>query len=281
VPASGSPESTPRGPSTRSDGDSQEDDLVALLAPTGVPFGPPPREVPSSTASDRATEETTPTPEQQRSPAPDTPPAAQARGAALPSPAPGAAPPARLMAEGAAERPAPSPAPTRPASGSGDWFAVGRWYQPVPGGRLPRPSPLEPLMAAFAVDPGTPVHAVTAGQVRRAAAQADAHALELHAADGSVFVYTGPATVAWVADEEEVAPGALLGVVADDGAAAGGRALWMLAISPDGGPRDAVALLVGLPDPGEIDLDLARGGLGIDPFRLDLEIARELAAGAT
>lgn len=148
-------------------------------------------------------------------------------------------------------------------------MTFGRWFQPVAGGVLPRPDPAEPLVAVVRAAPGSTVHAVTAGHVRRAPVTLAAGGLELAGDDGTTVVLTGPAQTAWVRDDEAVVAGEVLGALpAGDGA--GDVELQVLVIGPDGVPRDAVDVLVGLPDPGELDLG---PGLGTDPFTLDLEIA--------
>ena len=202
-----------------------------------------------------------------------------------PAPIPVAAGP-----EPALPRPAPSPAPAgpaAPAAPSGDVITFGRWFQPVAGGVLPRPDATQPVVAVIRAAPGSTVHAVTAGHVRRAPVALAAGAVELAADDGSILVLTGPPDTVWLRDDEDVAAGEVLGAlptpagVAAGGDAPGGAAdveLHVLVIGPDGVPRDAVDVLVGLPDPGE--LDLGPGG-GTDPFALDLEIAgRDERAGA-
>lgn len=164
-------------------------------------------------------------------------------------------------------------------------MTFGRWFQPVAGGVLPRPDPAEPVVAVVRAAPGSTVHAVTAGRVRRAPVTLVAGGLELAGDDGTTVVLTGPPDTAWVRDDEQVVAGEVVGVLPSGaGAAAGGAApdgaaprgagddveLRVLVIGPDGVPRDAVDALVGLPDPGELDLG---PGLGTDPFALDLEIA--------
>ena len=188
-------------------------------------------------------------------------------------------------------RPSQPPAPdravqvvaaTRPpvtASGSPtvDPVVVGRRFQPVPGGALPRPHPSDPLMAALLATPGAPVFAVTAGTVRRAPAQVAAGAVELQAPDGSAYVLLGGSAVAWVVDDDEpVVAGAVLGIVAGSPGDPPGEPLLVLAIDSTGTQVDAVALLVGLPDPGELDLLGSDPAAGVDPYRLDLELAASL-----
>ncbi|KQY24990.1 hypothetical protein ASD16_05885 [Cellulomonas sp. Root485] len=174
-------------------------------------------------------------------------------------------------------RPVAAPRPVR--SGPVDPVVVGRRFQPVPGGALPRPHPSDPLMAALLATPAAPVFAVTAGTVRRAPAQITAGAVELHAPDGSAFVLLGGSTVAWVVDDEEpVVAGAVLGIVAGSPGDPPGEPLLVLAIDSSGTQVDAVALLVGLPDPGELDLLGSDPAAGVDPYRLDLELAASLSS---
>ncbi|WP_456787283.1 hypothetical protein [Cellulomonas sp. P5_C5] len=155
-----------------------------------------------------------------------------------------------------------------------DPVVVGRRFQPVPGGALPRPHPSDPLMAALLATPAAPVFAVTAGTVRRAPAQVSAGAVELRAPDGSALVLLGGSTVAWVVDDEEpVVAGAVLGIVAGSPGDPPGDPLLVLAIDPSGTQVDAVELLIGLPDPGELDLLGSDPGAGVDPYHLDLELA--------
>lgn len=154
---------------------------------------------------------------------------------------------------------------------------VGRRFQPVPGGALPRPHPSDPLMAALLATPAAPVFAVTEGTVRRAPAQVAAGAVELRAPDGSALVLLGGPSVAWVVDDEEsVGAGAVLGIVAGSPGDPPGEPLLVLAVDASGSQVDAVALLVGLPDPGELDLLGADSAVGVDPYRLDLELAATL-----
>ncbi|MDQ0373739.1 hypothetical protein J2X26_002050 [Cellulomonas humilata] len=188
----------------------------------------------------------------------------------------------------APRRSTPEPAtaarpPVRTAVGPPvDPVVVGERFQPVPGGALPRPHPSDPLMAALLATPAAPVFAVTAGTVRRAPAQVAAGAVELRAPDGSAFVLLGGSTVAWVVDDEEpVVAGAVLGIVAGSPGDPPGEPLLVLAIDPSGTQVDAVALLVGLPDPGELDLMGSDPAAGVDPYRLDLELAASLVRGAT
>lgn len=175
--------------------------------------------------------------------------------------------PAAVLADTVPSRPAHSgPAPAPPA---GHVVTFGRWFQPVAGGVLPRPDAAQPVVAVVRAAPGSAVHAVTAGHVRRAPVALAAGAVELAADDGSILVLTGPPDTVWLRDDEDVAAGEVLGALptGDGGTDA---ELRVLVIGPDGVPRDAVDVLVGLPDPGE--LDLGPGG-GTDPFALDLEIA--------
>lgn len=154
---------------------------------------------------------------------------------------------------------------------------VGRRFQPVPGGALPRPHPSDPLMAALLATPAAPVFAVTAGTVRRAPAQVAAGAVELRAPDGSALVLLGGPSVAWVVDDEEsVVAGTVLGIVAGSPGDPPGEPLLVLAVDAAGSQVDAVALLVGLPDPGELDLLGTDSAVGVDPYRLDLELAATL-----
>lgn len=154
---------------------------------------------------------------------------------------------------------------------------VGRRFQPVPGGALPRPHAADPLMAALLATPASPVFAVTEGTVRRAPAQVAAGAVELRAPDGSALVLLGGPSVAWVVDDEEsVVAGAVLGIVAGSAGDPPAEPLLVLAVDASGSQVDAVALLVGLPDPGELDLVGTESAVGVDPYRLDLELAATL-----
>ncbi|KQR16308.1 hypothetical protein [Cellulomonas sp. Leaf334] len=170
------------------------------------------------------------------------------------------------------------PDSTRPAAApTVEPVVVGRRFQPVPGGALPRPHPTDPLMAALLATPAAPVFAVTEGTVRRAPAQVAAGAVELRAPDGSALVLLGGPSVAWVVDDEEsVAAGTVLGIVAGSPGDPPGEPLLVLAVDATGRQVDAVALLVGLPDPGELDLLGTDSAVGVDPYRLDLELAATL-----
>ncbi|GEL97035.1 hypothetical protein [Cellulomonas terrae] len=175
-----------------------------------------------------------------------------------------------LTSRPARVRDAPAVAPVAPV-------VVGRRFQPVPGGALPRPHPSDPLMAALLATPAAPVFAVTEGTVRRAPAQVAAGAVELRAPDGSALVLLGGPSVAWVVDDEEaVAAGTVLGIVAGSAGDPPGEPLLVLAVDASGSQVDAVALLVGLPDPGELDLLGSDSAVGVDPYRLDLELAASL-----
>ncbi|UZN02570.1 hypothetical protein [Cellulomonas sp. S1-8] len=200
---------------------------------------------------------------------------------------PPAAPPAAAPSSAVAPPPRP-PAPTRPVAAElppvprtgPDVVTFGRWFQPVAGGVLPRPDVRDPVVAVVRAAPGSTVHAVTAGRARRAPAALAAGGLEIAGADGATLVLIGPADTAWLRDDEDVAAGEVVGVLPTGGGAGSGEVggggpggdveLRLLVIGADGVPRDAVDLLVGLPDPGELDLG---PGLGTDPFALDLEIA--------
>lgn len=177
----------------------------------------------------------------------------------------------------------PSPVAAVPSSAPDQEVAavvpvvVGRRFQPVPGGALPRPHPSDPLMAALLATPAAPVFAVTEGTVRRAPAQVAAGAVELRAPDGSALVLLGGPSVAWVVDDEEsVVAGSVLGIVAGSPGDPPGEPLLVLAVDASGSQVDAVALLVGLPDPGELDLLGTDSAVGVDPYRLDLELAATL-----
>ncbi|GIG41160.1 hypothetical protein [Cellulomonas phragmiteti] len=263
---------------------SPESDLSDLLAPADVQFRPPPAPararrapvpvpVPPVTTAladppDLTRSAPVPAPLAPLTPPPPRPsaPLAAPPPAAAPAPAPAPAPAARV-ATAAPSLPAP---PAAPLERSEDVVTFGRWFQPVAGGVLPRPDAAEPLVAVIRVAPGSTVHAVTAGRVRRAPVTLAAGGLELAGDDGTTVVLTGPARTAWVRDDEDVVAGEVVGVLpaGDDGA--DDAELRVLVIGPDGTPRDAVDTLVGLPDPGELDLG---PGLGTDPFALDLEIA--------
>ena len=125
--------------------------------------------------------------------------------------------------------------------------------------------------------PAAPVFAVTAGTVRRAPRRSrpgPSSCAPRTAARSSCWA--GP-TVAWVVDDEEpVVAGAVLGIVAGSPGDPPGEPLLVLAIDPSGTQVDAVALLVGLPDPGELDLLGSDPAAGVDPYRLDLELAASL-----
>ncbi|MBD7918562.1 hypothetical protein H9657_09780 [Cellulomonas sp. Sa3CUA2] len=149
-------------------------------------------------------------------------------------------------------------------------MTFGRWFQPVAGGVLPRPDPAEPVVAVVRAAPGSTVHAVTAGHVHRAPVTLAAGGLELAGDDGTTVILTGPPDTTWVRDDEDVAAGEVVGVLPTVDGTRDDIELRVLLIGPDGVPRDAVDALVGLPDPGELDLG---PGLGTDPFALDLEIA--------
>lgn len=161
----------------------------------------------------------------------------------------------------------------------------------MPGGVLPHADPAHGPAAVLRADPGTPVHAVTAGTVRRVLPGVAGGGVELHVAGGGTFVYTGTAPVVWtVQDDDDVDAGSILGVVATGGhsgsevagridgsdgsdGSSGGRAdLLVLAVDEEGRALDAADLLVGLPDPGELALRPEGGGLGVDPYELDLEL---------
>ena len=233
-----------------------DDELADLLAPADVAFQAGP---------------TTPI---QVARAPRDRVAAPAR----PQPAPGDRPdddrPAAPVAH-PVPRHRPDAPPDRPPAV--DPVVVGRRFQPVPGGALPRPHPADPLMAALLTTPAAPVFAVTEGTVRRAPAQVAAGAVELRAPDGSALVLLGGPDVAWVVDDEEaVVAGAVLGIVAGSPGDPPGEPLLVLAVDPSGTQVDAVGLLVGLPDPGELDLLGSDSGAGVDPYRLDLELAATL-----
>jgi hypothetical protein len=192
-------------------------------------------------------------------------------------------PTAAAFAPGAAAPPShPAFVPlsaSAPPAPRGEWVTVGQWFQPVPGGVLPRPGADDPCIAVVLAVPGTPVHAITGGTVRRAVGTATPGAVELRAPDGAVFVYIGSATVAWTtADDEAVPAGAVLGVVVGAVGDPPTEHLQILAVDASGSQLDAVALLVGLPDPGELGLRLDGSGLGLDPFRRDLEIAGRVAS---
>jgi murein DD-endopeptidase MepM/ murein hydrolase activator NlpD len=147
--------------------------------------------------------------------------------------------------------------------------AVGRRFQPLPGTPLPRPDAAGALLIAPA---GTPVHAVGAGVVARAAAGV----LRLRTDDGLEIGYArlaqGSVTVA---DGARVPAGAVLGAVAP---AATGPAHLLLAAWDSAGPVDPTTLLLGLPDPAELGYAPASDGLGVDPDALDRELGAATAA---
>lgn len=152
-----------------------------------------------------------------------------------------------------------------------DVVTFGRWFQPVAGGVLPRPDGTDALVAVVRAAAGATLHAVTAGHVRRAPAALGVGGLEIAGQDGTTVVLTAPADTAWVHDDEDVVAGQVVGVLPTTATTAPDDvAVRVLVIGPDGVPRDAVDALVGLPDPGELDLG---PGLGTDPYALDLEIA--------
>lgn len=132
-------------------------------------------------------------------------------------------------------------------------------------------------MAALLATPAAPVFAVTEGTVRRAPAQVTSGAVELRSPDGSALVLLGGSSVAWVVDDEEaVVAGAVLGIAAGSPGDPPGEPLLVLAVDPSGAQVDAVQLLVGLPDPGELDLLAADSAAGVDPYQRDLELAASL-----
>ena len=75
-----------------------------------------------------------------------------------------------------------------------------------------------------------------------------------------------------------IVAGAVLGIVAGSPGDPPGDPVLVLAIDPSGAQVDAVALLVGLPDPGELDLLGSDPAAGVDPYRLDLELAASLSS---
>ncbi|WP_051274404.1 hypothetical protein [Cellulomonas sp. URHD0024] len=262
-----------------------DDDLASLLAPPDVPLRPgrPPR------------------PDERTSTVPSTVPAPDV-------PATDAAPvtasddtsrvaddtrrvadePVRTVVPRTSRRPAPparttsdrGPAQSRtrllasPAAEPVAPLVLGRRFQPVAGGSLPRPSEGDGAVAHVLAPPGAWVHAILAGRVRRAPAQIASGALELHGDDGTVLVVTGPAQVAWTVDDDQrVGAGHVLGVVVGAAGDPPVDPLTILAFDAQGQQVDAVALLVGLPDPGELDLHGDDGTTGVDPYDLDLELA--------
>lgn len=232
-----------------------DDDLADLLAPVDVVLSPGP-----ATSPRRGT----PAAEVPTAPEPDDD---------VPEPEDYAAP---KPDEAATPGPAPEPRTERPVAGvhpaPDGVVTFGRWFQPLPGGVLPRPADDLPLAAAVRAPGGSTVHAVTSGRAHRAPVALAAGGLELAADDGSTIVLTGPPSTTWFRDDEDVQAGEVLGVL-PTGGSTDPVVLTVLVIGPDGRPRDAVDLLVGLPDPGELGLG---AGLGTDPFLLDLEVAGRL-----
>lgn len=248
------------GPETA---DGPQDDLSDLLAPADVQFRPAPPAVRPRRRPAPVPAEPVDAVETAWSASPDLTRPHE------PSPPPGV--PSPTAAPTSAVPPASVPsAPPPPVPRRDDVVTFGRWFQPVAGGVLPRPDPDEPVVAVVRAAPGSTVHAITAGHVRRAPVTLAAGGLELAGDDGTTLVLTAPPDTAWVRDDEDVAAGEVVGVLPTGDGTGGDVELRVLVIGQDGVPRDAVDALVGLPDPGELDLG---PGLGTDPFTLDLEIA--------
>ncbi|MCC2320741.1 hypothetical protein [Cellulomonas xiejunii] len=242
------------GPDTA---DGSQDDLSDLLAPADVQFRPAPpvtrpRRRPAPVPAQPVDTVETALPDLTRHRTPSAPGAPAAPDA--PSP----------------DAPPDTTGPPAPPARPDDVVTFGRWFQPVAGGVLPRPDPDEPVVAVIRAAPGSSVHAITAGHARRAPVTLAAGGLELAGDDGTTLVLTAPPDTAWVRDDEDVAAGEVVGVLPTGDGGGGDVELRVLVIGPQGVPRDAVDALVGLPDPGELDLG---PGLGTDPFALDLEIA--------
>jgi murein DD-endopeptidase MepM/ murein hydrolase activator NlpD len=150
------------------------------------------------------------------------------------------------------------------------WVGVGRRFQPVPRAQLVRGSG-DGLAALLPAAPGTPVHAVEAGTV----ADLDGEGgIALLGDDGWRQHYAGldPDGIT-VPVGAAVRAGAILGSVS-------GRGRVEVRISDDSGrPVDAVEVLIGLPDPGELGVVAVGEGLGVDPDDLDRELAPEDISG--
>jgi hypothetical protein len=143
------------------------------------------------------------------------------------------------------------------------WVGVGRRFQPVPRAQLVRGSG-DGLAAVLPAAPGTPVHAVEAGTV----ADVDgAGGIALLGDDGWRQSYVGlePEGMT-VPVDASVRAGAILGSVSG-----GGRVEVRLS-DGSGRPVDAVEVLIGLPDPGELGVVAVGEGLGVDPDEIDREL---------
>lgn len=150
----------------------------------------------------------------------------------------------------------PSPPGAVPSVG------IGRRFQPVPGGQLVRTEGGDGV-ARVPVAPGTPVHAVAAGQLL-----AVGEIVTLRGEDGHEYDYAGVVSPV-VATGAAVRAGDIVG-------AAGLSGIAMRIRDAAGGPVDAVEALVGLPDPNELGYVASGVGQGLDPDALDREI---MAAG--
>jgi hypothetical protein len=166
---------------------------------------------------------------------------------------------------------------------------VGAWFQPVAGGVLPVPAEVDGLPGAALITGArtTLVHAPSSLAVESVAGDA----IVTRTYDGLRIrlAANGSDSVAWcVVAGDELAPGGILGSWSADSSPA--RALVVSVLNGQGDTVDAVEMLTGLPDPGELGLTAAASGPAVplgaatapvgsrdraewfDPFDLDLEL---------
>ncbi|SFK68897.1 M23 family metallopeptidase [Geodermatophilus ruber] len=140
---------------------------------------------------------------------------------------------------------------------------VGRRFLPLPRAQLLRGGG-DGRVAVIPAAPGTPVHAVSAGQV----ADVDGRGgVALSDEDGAAQHYAGldPARVT-VAVDTRVRAGGILGAVGEE------SRIEIRLSDASGDPLDAVEALIGLPDPNELGFQPVGEGLGVDPDALDREL---------
>jgi len=166
-----------------------------------------------------------------------------------------------------------------PGNASRESIAVGSAFQPLPGRPLlsPATTPLGADAAVLIAELGTPVHAVRSGVV---AIAASAGSLQIKA-DGIVISYQAD-DVDWTfADGEQVAAGAIVGIVRRrpvDGAGGSARSTVLVTIADSSGKAiDAVAYLAGLADPAELGVGEDGTPGGLDPFPIDLRLGGSVA----
>ena len=134
------------------------------------------------------------------------------------------------------------------------------------GGYLPLPGPVfvpercPDAGVRFRAPAGTPVHAVTGGEVVAVRRHGDARAVEIDSHEGHRYSYK-PLARTFVTHGGVVPSGHVLGILGGDDRESG---LELHITDASGAPIDPQPLLVGLADPNELGYDSATS-VPIDP----------------